>query len=138
MPAFVGGRNIALKLPPHLFESTRAFYLDTLGMAPIDELAPAVVVRFGTIHLWLDRVEGLGAPETWLEVVTSDLGAAGEHFAASGVERCDEVEALPEGFPGFWIRSPAAVVHLVSSAEDGESGGQKELSPGDDFTNQDR
>lgn len=31
----------------------------------------------------------------------------------AGVVRCDEVEPLDEGFEGFWIMSPANIVHMV-------------------------
>ena len=31
-PEFTGGRNIAMKVPPHLWEETVAFYRDLLGM----------------------------------------------------------------------------------------------------------
>jgi hypothetical protein len=47
-------------------------------------------------------------------VATHDLAAASSHLAAKGVERCDEVEALPESMAAFWIKNPAAVVHLVT------------------------
>ena len=56
--------------------------------------------------------------ELWLEVVTDDVDAAAERFQAAGVERCDEIEPLREGFAGFWISSPASIVHLVCTPAD--------------------
>lgn len=112
-PAFRGGRNIALKLPPAVFEATVAFYRDTLKLAQVEDLKPDIVVEFGPNRLWLDCVEGLAEAEIWLEVVTPDTAAAKEFLRSKGVERCDEVEKFPEGFDGFWVRSPGLVVHLV-------------------------
>jgi hypothetical protein len=52
--------------------------------------------------------------EIWLELTTSDLAAAETHLSQSGVIRRDDIETLPEGFGGFWIASPASVIHLVT------------------------
>jgi hypothetical protein len=41
---------------------------------------------------------------------------------AAGVVRCDRVEPLPEGFEGFWIASPASIVHLLAKSWSGRSG----------------
>ena len=30
--------------------------------------------------------------------------------------RCDDIEPLPPGFRGFWVSSPASIVHLVFEA----------------------
>ena len=40
--------------------------------------------------------------------------AAAEHLKTHAVERCDDVETLPDGMTAFWIRNPAGVVHLVA------------------------
>ena len=58
---FRGGRNIAMKVPPHRWEAT---------------------------------------------------------VASSGAVRCDAVEPLPPDLEGFWVVSPADVVHLVTRSED--------------------
>jgi len=34
-------------------------------------------------------------------------------IAAAGVVRCDDIEPLPAGMQGFWVTSPAAIIHLV-------------------------
>jgi catechol 2,3-dioxygenase-like lactoylglutathione lyase family enzyme len=116
---FAAGRNIAMKVPPHLYEATVRFYREVLGLKEITKHAPSVAFEFGSSQLWIDRVPGMSQAEIWLEVVTDDLAAAAEQLKAAGVVRCDEIEPLPEGFEGFWISSPALIVHLV--CQDAES-----------------
>ncbi|RJF97424.1 hypothetical protein [Noviherbaspirillum saxi] len=118
-PKFTAGRNIALKVPPHLYEATIQFYRNVLGLKEITKHAPSVVFEFGSNNLWIDRVPGISQAETWLEVVTDDIAAASEHLKAAGVVRCDEIEPLPEGLQAFWVSSPASIIHLV--CEDTES-----------------
>ncbi len=69
--------------------------------------------EFGSNLLWLDRVETITQAEVWLELHTPDTAKAAKHLDESNVVRCDTVEKLPEGFDGFWISSPANIVHLV-------------------------
>jgi hypothetical protein len=116
-PRFFGGSNIALKVPPHQFDSTVLFYRDVIGLKPLDELAPAVVFEFGANRLWIDRVPSLSQAEVWLELQTPDPARAVEYLKAQGVTRCDEIEPLPDDFRGFWISSPACIIHLVASDE---------------------
>jgi len=50
-PMFSGGRNIAMKVPPHQWETTGAFYRAVLGRAelePFDGSPPSVGFAFGT------------------------------------------------------------------------------------------
>jgi len=114
-PLFRGGPNIALKLPPGVFDATLAFYRDILRLPVLDQHSPDYVFQFGESCLWLDRVESLSQAEVWLQIITDDTVAAKRHFAAHTVARCDEIEALPEGFDGFWVLSPSPIVHLVST-----------------------
>jgi catechol 2,3-dioxygenase-like lactoylglutathione lyase family enzyme len=116
---FRGGRNIAMKVPPHLHEATVAFYRDVLGVHQIEERLPAVVFEFGSNQLWIDRVQGLSQAEIWLEVVTDDAQAAADLLESAQVVRRDEIEPLPEGFQAFWVSSPAQIIHLI--CEDAES-----------------
>jgi len=114
-PIFQPGDNIAIKVPAAEFEAVVAFYEQTLGFRV--ESREAETVRFdygGGKHLWIDRVEGIAKAEVWLEVRTTDIAAAAEHFKAAHITRCDEVEPLPEGMAAFWIKNPAGVVHLVT------------------------
>lgn len=113
---FTGGCNIAIKVPPHQFEDTVHFYQDILELEALTKHLPAIVFRFGHNQLWLDRVPGMSQAEIWLELTTSDLAAAEAHLSQSGVMRRDDIEALPQGFGGFWIASPASIIHLVTSS----------------------
>lgn len=110
---YSAGRNIAMKVPPHQYEATVRFYRDVLGLKEITRHAPSVGFEFGSNNLWIDRVPGMSQAETWLEVLTDDIVAAGEELERAGIVRCDEIEPLGEGFQAFWISSPASIVHLV-------------------------
>ena len=110
---FTAGKNIAMKVPPHLYETTIQFYRDVLGLKEITQHAPSVGFEFGSNNLWIDRVAGISQAEIWLEVVTNDLDTASALLAEAGVVRCDDIEPLPEGFQGFWVSSPASIIHLV-------------------------
>lgn len=113
-PKFTDGRNIAMKVPPHQHDATVAFYRDVLGLEPIGgPSGEATGFAFGGCNLWIGRVATVSQAEVWLEVVTDDTAAAAEVLASAGVARCDAIEALGEGFDGYWISSPAAIVHLV-------------------------
>ncbi len=121
-PEFRAGRNIAMKVPPHEYTPTIAFYRDILGFALIPGGAASstesVRFAFGDQILWIDRAPGLSQAEIWLEIVTDDPDAAAAHLARNHCVRRDEIEPLPEGFKGFWIASPANVIHLVAVPED--------------------
>ncbi len=110
---FSGGRNIAMKVPPHLYDVTVQFYRDVLSLREITKHAPAVGFEFGSNNLWIDRVAGISQAEIWLEVLTNDIAAAAEELKGVGVVRCDDIEPLPEGLQAFWISSPASIIHLV-------------------------
>lgn len=116
---FAAGSNIAMKVPPHLYEATIQFYRDVLGLQEITKHAPSIGFEFGSNNLWIDRVPGISQAEIWLEVVTNDLEAASAQLDAAGVVRCDDIEPLPQGFQGFWVSSPASIIHLV--CKDSES-----------------
>jgi catechol 2,3-dioxygenase-like lactoylglutathione lyase family enzyme len=111
---FRGGRNIAMKLPPERFDATLAFYRDALGL-PVERREPGTaVVTFGQMRLWLDRVATVSQAEIWLEIETSSAAAAAGLLESADVIRCDDIEPLPDGFKGFWIKNPADIVHLVA------------------------
>lgn len=113
-PPFRGGPNIAMKIPPAEFEATLRFYRDVIGLPQLDSHRPDKVFQYGSCLLWLDCVPDLQRTEIWLELLAPDTATAAEHLSGCGVERCDSVEKLPPGFDGFWVRSPASVVHLVT------------------------
>ena len=108
-----GGINIAMKVPPHQYDRTVAFYRDVIGLTPITAKAPEVGVEYGPNRLWIDAAPGMSQAEVWLEFFTRDFPQAAEHLAKAGVVRCDAIEALPEGFRGGWIVNPANIVHMV-------------------------
>lgn len=47
-----------------------------------------------------------------------DIPGASCHFDEHRCPRRDEIELLPEGFKGFWVSSPANIIHLVTASED--------------------
>jgi hypothetical protein len=110
---FQGGIDIAMKVPPHQFEATVAFYRDTIGLKPITDKAPAVGFELGPNKLWIDEAANMSQAEIWLELFTENFAAAADHLAKAGAVRCDAIEPLPAGFRGGWITSPAGVVHMV-------------------------
>lgn len=103
-----------MKVPPHQFDATVHFYRDVLRLPRIESEAPHAVFEFGANRLWIDRVATVSQAEIWLEIQTDDAETAGAILAEHGVARCDEIEALPAGFEGYWVSSPAAIVHLIS------------------------
>lgn len=114
--AFSGGRNIAVKVPPHRYEATVDFYRDVLQLPAISGPGgDATGFEFGSCNLWIDRCPGLSQAEVWLEVVASDTGAAASALEQAGIARRDEIEDLGTAFDGFWISSPSDVIHLVDS-----------------------
>jgi len=116
--SFRGGRNVAMKVPPHRWEATVAFYENTLGLAVRRREPASVAFEFGPCVLWIDRVEQLSQAEVWLEVIADDVAGAGKHLADAATVRCDGIEALPSDLQGFWIVNPADVVHLVARTDD--------------------
>lgn len=118
-PRFEPGRNVAIKVPAHEYEQTVAFYRDVLGLPLEPGDAPSstesVRLRFGDKLLWIDRVPSLSQAEIWLEIVADDIDAASRYLEEHGCARRDEIEPLPVGFQGFWIASPANIIHLVTA-----------------------
>jgi predicted enzyme related to lactoylglutathione lyase len=113
-PRFYAGDNIAMKIPSHEYSATVQFYRDVIGLPQIEETLPDIVFKFGDKRLWLDAVGHMSQAEIWLEIQTDDVKAAAEYLNQKDVIRCDKIESLPQGFEGFWITSPANIIHLVS------------------------
>jgi hypothetical protein len=108
-----GGINIAMKVPPHQYEATIAFYRDVVGLTPYTDKAPAIGFELGPNRLWIDEAPALSQAEVWLELFTADFASAAEGLAKAGIVRCDAIEPLGEGFRGGWITSPANIIHMV-------------------------
>ena len=115
-PKFYAGDNIAMKIPSHEFPATVQFYRDVIGLPQIETMLPDIVFKFGDKRLWLDTVDHISQAEIWLEIQTDNLKTAAEYLDQKDIIRCDKIEALPQGFEGFWITSPANIIHLISRA----------------------
>lgn len=115
-PTFRGGRNIAMKVPAHQYDATIESY-SRLGIPILDQSSNHVLFQFGPIRLHVDKVANLSQAEIWLELVVSDAKAAAPDLEQADFVRCDEVEQLPEDYPGFWVTSPSSIVHLVTEKE---------------------
>ncbi|MCK5789925.1 MULTISPECIES: VOC family protein [unclassified Ketobacter] len=115
-PAFHPGKNIAMKIPTHEYEHTLRFYREILRFEELSARHPDDTprFRFGDKVLWLDCMPGLSQSEIWLEVLTDDIEQAADYFKASGCQRRDEIEPLPEGMKAFWVSSPSNIIHLVT------------------------
>jgi catechol 2,3-dioxygenase-like lactoylglutathione lyase family enzyme len=118
-PKFTGGRNIAMKVPPHQYDATVRFYREVLGLKPLENHPPHVGFEFGANQLWIDRAPGMSQAELWLEVLADDVAQADVHLRAAGVDRRDEIEPLPESHVGFWITDPASIILHVAAEEEG-------------------
>ncbi len=120
-PKFIPGNNIAMKVPAHEYHDTIAFYRDVLGFRQLPEQAPSstesVRFDFGGKVLWIDKVDSLSQAEIWMEVATRNPAGAAQYLQERGCVRRDGIEALPDGFNGFWISSPANIIHLVTQGD---------------------
>ena len=116
---FEAGNNIAMKVPPHEFEATVAFYREILELKELTPREENASPRFdfaGKV-LWIDCVEGCSQAEIWLEVISDNPAEAARYLKTAGVARCDAIEPLPGDFNGFWISSPCNIIHLVSGKD---------------------
>ena len=116
-PSYRGGKNIAMKVPPRQWQPTVHFYRNVAALPVVSDSANSVAFSFGAATLHIDLCEHLSQAEIWLELISSDIESAKVHLEKESVTRCDEIEVLPEGFNGFWVSSPASIVHLVSDSE---------------------
>lgn len=103
------GKNIAIKVPLHKWDETVAFYRDRVGLAVARELKESVGFAFGSMTLWIDRVERQSQVDVWLELFTDDPDKA---LAELQSPLRDELEPL-DGVTGHWTSDPAGVVLLL-------------------------
>lgn len=108
-----GGINIAMKVPPHQYQGTLAFYRDVVGLKPLTDKVPYSGFELGPNRLWIDEAPALSQAEVWLKLFSDDFPSTAEQLAEAGVVRCDTIEPLPAGFRGGWIANPANIVHIV-------------------------
>ncbi|MFW9876085.1 MAG: hypothetical protein ACFFG0_23525 [Candidatus Thorarchaeota archaeon] len=109
-----GGKNIAIKVPSHIYDKTKEFYRDILKLKVIKENLSEIQFKFGEMCLYIDEVEQLSQAEVWLEIQVNSVELASKYFDEKNITRCDKIEKLPGNFQGFWILNPANIVHLVS------------------------
>ena len=114
---FRGGKNIAIKVPSSQWQATVEFYRGVAKLPVVSESPECVAFTFGSNTLHIDLCPHLSQAEIWLELVSSDVARAKTYLDEKDVTRCDEIESLPDGFNGFWISSPASIVHLVTNQE---------------------
>ncbi|HEY8402778.1 MAG TPA: VOC family protein [Cytophagaceae bacterium] len=118
---FVGGINIAVKIPKSKYEQTVSFYRDVLKLEveekPVNNstVSRTHEVKFGGNVLWLDCVDNYTHSETWLELNVENVEQATDYLRSKGVNTCDELEEIPENM--HWITDPAGTVFLVKSRE---------------------
>lgn len=110
------GRNIAIKVPPHRWDETVAFYRDRIGRRVTRELSASIGFDFNGFTLWIDRVPQQSQADVWLELFSDDPDAA---LARLGSPQRDELEPL-DGVTGHWTSDPAGVVVLVRKPREGE------------------
>jgi hypothetical protein len=103
------GRNIAIKVPLYKWAETVAFYRDKVGLTVIQEQEDSVAFGFGSMKLWIDRVDRQSQVDVWLELFTDDPV---DTMAELGSPMRDELEPL-DGVPGHWTSDPAGTVLLV-------------------------
>ncbi|MFN3209672.1 MAG: hypothetical protein ACE369_11885 [Roseovarius sp.] len=103
------GRNIAIKVPAHLWDETVAFYRDRVGLTVSRVLEASVGFGFGDMTLWIDRVPHQSRGDVWLELFADAPGAA---LAALGSPQRDGLEPLT-GVTGHWTSDPAGTVILL-------------------------
>ena len=105
-------------MPPHQYEQTVSFYRDILGLEQIRRSSPdsydSVTLKFGDKFLWIDCIASISQSEIWLEIQTDDTVRAAAYLEKANIARRDEIEPLPDDFDGFWIASPANIIHLVT------------------------
>ena len=116
MSALGAGSNIAVKVPAGLYDSTVCFYRDTVALPVVEERASSVGFEFGSMVLWLDRVEHATHAEVWLELSTSDVEASARLLEAVGARVADEIEPLDRD-DRHWIIDPAGTVLLLTARE---------------------
>lgn len=113
MSALGAGSNIAVKVPAGLYESTVRFYRETVSLRVVDESDSSIGFEFGSMVLWLDRVEHATHAEVWLELSTTDVDASTAALVAAGARVADEIEPLDRR-DRHWIIDPGGTVLLLT------------------------
>jgi len=112
------GKNIAIKVPLHKWAETVAFYRDRAGLAVVKESSNSIAFAFGSMTLWIDKVEKQSQVDVWLELFTDDPDKALETLDSP---KRDELESLDD-VKGHWTSDPAGTVLLLVRDEQSQSG----------------
>ncbi|WP_177197151.1 VOC family protein [Dyadobacter koreensis] len=120
-PVFDGGVNVAVKIPLDRYDKTIQFYRDILGfkLTPYfhEFTGQSHYCRFGTLTLWLDRVDYFSQTDIWFELNTDNIVQARNYLSENGVNFRPELEKLPEDLKADWISDPAGVVMILKEDE---------------------
>lgn len=116
---FVGGHNIALKIPKFKYAETVHFYKEVLKLPYLGYKDGTDVFQHGPNTLWLDCMINYAQQDVWLEVAVDDLDGAAHYLREQGVSRRDEVE-VHEDLKGYWISDPCGTIIRVNAREDSE------------------
>ena len=103
------GRNIAIKVPSHRWHDTVAFYRDGAGLRLLRDDGTSMAFEFGSMVLWIDKVDTQSQVDVWLELFADDPDAALDRL---GSPQRDGLEPL-DGVDGHWTSDPAGTVLLV-------------------------
>ncbi|GIP04695.1 hypothetical protein J28TS4_31020 [Paenibacillus lautus] len=110
---FIGGNNIAIKIPKHKYEETVHFYKEVLRLPYLGFRDGAHAFQHGPNTLWLDCMLNYSQQDVWLEVNTEDPEEAARYLREHRVDRRDEVEVY-ENSRGYWISDPCGTIIRVN------------------------
>ncbi|PCL90385.1 VOC family protein [Paenibacillus lautus] len=110
---FIGGNNIAIKIPKHKYEETVHFYKEVLRLPYLGFRDGSHAFQHGPNTLWLDCMLNYSQQDVWLEVNTEDPEEASRYLREHRVDRRDEVEVY-ENSRGYWISDPCGTIIRVN------------------------
>lgn len=117
-PQFSPGKNIAVKVPAHEFDSMVHFYKVILGFKQKNVSSPdafdSVAFEFGDKNLWVDKISGISQAEVWLEIEADNALEAQKYLEEQGCKIRNEIEPLPDSLNAFWLSSPSNTIHLIN------------------------
>lgn len=110
---YIGGANIALKIPKFKYEETIFFYKEVLKLLYLGDMSDSHAFQFGDFTLWLDCMDNYAQQDVWLEIQTDNVTSAATYLAENQIDRRDEIE-LHEKLDGFWISDPSGTILRVN------------------------
>lgn len=116
---FIGGNNIAIKIPKHKYEETVHFYKEVLRLPYLGFRDGSHAFQHGPNTLWLDCMLNYSQQDVWLEVNTEDPEEAARYLREHRVDRRDEVEVY-ENSRGYWISDPCGTIIRVNPRKTSE------------------